>query len=324
MDTKLHVTFLLSEASRQRQFVATGQLPEREQKLELDMAAATPEQRQAVITVCGADLRLEIGKWDRYIILDDPTLHLEPVELDAIPDLEAVIAHGQRMQAEKQAAQVEYDADRRQVCEADLAKKIQALRDCLARRVIGGIYDTELWRYDLAEHGKRLQIDRSGYDAVRADYDAMAAIRKAEIETEHQADEARKRSAAEQVAAARQAWIDEHGSEHLRRAVAAGYDCTRKYLIERAELEYPGYMCDFENAAKWRSRSCPNLEALDEQSALLAAHPGISVDIVWLTSPARDQKLAMRDDCEEEENEFEPREAIVVTDPAYDGKDLVK
>jgi hypothetical protein len=322
MDTKLHVTFLLSEPSRQRQFVTTGQLPESKQALELDMAAATPEQRQAVITVCGADLRLEIGKWDRYVMFDDPKLYLESVELDAIPDLEAVIAHGQRMQAEKQAAQIEYDINRRQVCEADLAKKIQALRDCLTRRVIGADYDITLWRNnDLARNGVRLQVDRSEYDAVHAEYDAMAAIRRAEIETEHQAYEARKRSAAEQAAAARQAWIDEHGSEHLRRAVAAGYDCTRKYLIERSALEYPGYVLDFENTAEWRSRSCPNLEALDEQSALLAAHPGVSVDIVWLTAEARDHKVEL-DEYDEEEPE--PREAIVITDPAYDGKDLVK
>ena len=323
MDTKLHVSFLLSDEARQSRFVATGEMPERKQTIDLDMTAATPEQRQAIAAICGTDLVIEIGEWKCYETLIDPMPHMEQIPLKAVPDLDAVLIHGLRMQAEKLAAQAEYDAYCRQECEVDLAKKIQNLQDYLAQQSIHNDYDTELWRYELVQHGKRLHMDRSEYDAVREKYDAMVSIRKSEIEAELKIDEERKRIEAEQAAAARLEWISANGSEYLRRAVAAGYNCKRKYLVERAVLEYPGFTVDVEDAAEWRSRSCPSTEALDEQDALLAAHTGITVDIVWLTAPASDHKTdSERDEFDEEQSE--PCEAIVVNDPIYGKYDLVK
>jgi hypothetical protein len=39
----------------------------------------------------------------------------------------------------------------------------------------------------------------------------------------------------------RRAWIEEHGSEHLKRAIAAGYPSEQRYVEERRDLEYPGF-----------------------------------------------------------------------------------
>lgn len=323
MSTNLKVSFTLSEEFRKRQFVADGVLPEAKQTLELDMSTATPKQRQAIAAYCGARLEVEIGVWKNYTALSEPTPYLDKVALDVIPDLDMVVANVRRMTAEKQAAQEYYDADRRTKCEADLAKKIQTLRIYLAERKIGGNYDTTLWRYDLAEDGKRLRIDRSEYDALRVEYNAMVAVRKAEIEAEHQANEERKRIEAEQAETARLAWIQASGSEHLKRAIDAGHDCNRMYLNERAALEYPGYVLDYEDAAAWKSRSCPSVVALDERDAILAAHPDATVEIVWLTAEPRDHKLTEREAYYAEPDE--EREAVAVHDSEiYGGRWLVK
>lgn len=73
------------------------------------------------------------------------------------------------------------------------------------------------------------------------------------------------------------AWIDSHGSEHLRRAFKRGHDCLRLYATERAALEHPGFFVDFDDDLKWKSRACPSTGALDLADAVEGS------EIVWLT-----------------------------------------
>ena len=114
--------------------------------------------------------------------------------------------------------------------------------------------------------------------------------------------------------------IEAHGSDHLKRACAAGHDCNRLYWIERAALEYPGYVVDIEDEGGWKSRACPSVEALDERDAALAAHAAdITAEIVWLTDAPRNRKL----DEDEYPDEFEACEALAVHDPDYP-YDLIK
>ena len=120
--------------------------------------------------------------------------------------------------------------------------------------------------------------------------------------------------------AAKSAWIEAHGSDHLKRAFAREHDCQRKYVIERAALEAPAFTVDFEDAAEWKDRSYPSIDALDHADEMEALKLG-DVQIVWLTEPARDRKQS-RDDYYDYEP-FEPCEAIVIRN--YLGKyDLVK
>lgn len=129
---------------------------------------------------------------------------------------------------------------------------------------------------------------------------------------ENQAAEAARQERAAQAKAAREAerleWIKEHGSEFLRLAAENGYDCQRRYVTERAAVEHPGFAVNFDGFAHWRERSCPSEAALKQ-----AVTTGSRV--VWLTTPP--------DDCEDPEDEFEPREALVIE--GFLGKyDLVK
>ena len=88
------------------------------------------------------------------------------------------------------------------------------------------------------------------------------------------------RSAA--VEAERLAWIEAHGSEYLRTAVGAGYNCQRTYVIERAALELPDFGVDYKDEHKWRSRSCPSEAALTASLALQAGGQPTAT-VVWMT-----------------------------------------
>jgi hypothetical protein len=108
------------------------------------------------------------------------------------------------------------------------------------------------------------------------------------------------------------AWITAHGSDYLKDAVNLGYNCQRKYVTERAALEFPDFRVDFDDNASWNDRACPSPEALAEVKALVAA--GHDAQVVWLTYDGDD-----REDWEE----FEPCEVVVIRD--YLGRyDLVK
>lgn len=100
-------------------------------------------------------------------------------------------------------------------------------------------------------------------------------------------------------------WIEAHGSDHLRRAHALGYDCQRRYVTERAAREFPGWVVDFDDCADWRERSCPSAEALRVVEELI--NRGLNAKVVWLTAPPY-----KRDPEEEYYEPFEAREAVVI------------
>ena len=121
--------------------------------------------------------------------------------------------------------------------------------------------------------------------------------------------EAQKRREAEATAARRQraqekrAWIAEHGSDYLRHAhVDLGYDCHRRYVIERVALELPGYTVDYDDRAAWKDRWEPSPKALAEVDRLRAM--GHDAVVVWLTGSPEG----------EEYPEYDEREAVVVRD----------
>lgn len=59
-------------------------------------------------------------------------------------------------------------------------------------------------------------------------------------------------------------WIQQHGSSYLKNCAKYGYDCQRRYVYERAALEYPDYFIDFDDTAAFAQRTQPSAEALEE------------------------------------------------------------
>ena len=139
-----------------------------------------------------------------------------------------------------------------------------------------------------------------------AQREAERKVADAEREVAEQAQAKAQRETKAQREAEKLAWVQAHGSAFLQQAVAAGYDCQRRYVEERAGIEHPGFVVDWEDRAEWRSRSCPSEAAL----ALALAVRG---EVVWLT----------RAPVEEPEEYWEPGEAVVLR--GYLGAyDLVK
>lgn len=118
--------------------------------------------------------------------------------------------------------------------------------------------------------------------------------------------------------AAKNSFVNAHGSDRLRRAVERGHDCKRLYTVERAAHEAPGFVVDIENDADWKSRSCPSVGALNAADAAEKLGLG-SVEIVWLTAepndkPAHERKWGY---------DFDPCEALLIR--RYLGEyDLIK
>jgi hypothetical protein len=167
-------------------------------------------------------------------------------------------------------------------------------------------------RTRIAQKAAELQPELERLTIAYNERAALCAAQNAERDARRDArvEAAQKRSRAEKEAmvAEKANWIAAHGSDHLKRAYALGYDCQRKYATERAAAELPDLFLDYDDHAEWRSRSCPSEKALDEVEKLAAL--GYKAQVVWLTYPP--YKLDY--ECED----FQPMEAVVILD--YLGK----
>jgi len=144
--------------------------------------------------------------------------------------------------------------------------------------------------------------------------EAVKAVAQAMAERE-----AREKAEKDRREAEKTEWIATHGSDYLRRALALGYDCQRRYVTERAEHELSGFAVDFDDLAQWKSRSCPSEESLELVEALIKADH--DAKCVWLTNST--VKPEWDDDEDDYREGFEPCEAVVIQ--GYIGKyDLVK
>jgi hypothetical protein len=189
------------------------------------------------------------------------------------------------------------------VIDRDIGERLGVLR-MRAERVLAATSAQSLRASDYQLSREQLaHTDGPSTEAVCAQARAhIAALESAEALAAEQAKAARKADKA--------AWIAAHGSDHLKAAFGAGYDCQRKYVSERAALEHPGYAVDFSDNAAWRDRSCPGAAALAE--ALSAGG-----EVVWLTTDENNEPVERRG------GESDGAEAVVIRQ--YLGKyDLIK
>ena len=177
----------------------------------------------------------------------------------------------------------------------------------------------ELDGCSFGEDVSRVPLTTGDWLAVAAEVAAMRRAKEAEKEreaaergerearqrTQAEASEAQKRAAKEARAAERRAWISEHGSDFLQRAVAAGYNCQRRYVEERCHLELPGFELDWKNTAKWMDRSCPSEAGF--ALSLTLQERGLGARVVWLTRP-----LYAENGDDDRYDESEECEAVVV------------
>ena len=295
------VKYLLSQAARRRLAVETGEEPPRENSIAVDLAPLSAAQRAQLL-----DARSKITG---TIAIEKATPKTYPDSGDAwywtmaemenilsgADDVLAASAGGEAMKAAAQAEQIRLRSEAN-------AKHIAAYREFLAGGQNPG-QNVVPWS-GAAGHDELVDL----LPLVEAE----RARRAAEAAAKHAAEQAAEKAVKEAAQAEKLAWAKASGSERLVRGLEAGHTCTRLYVIERAAAEYPEYVVDYNDAAGWQSRACPSLEALDELTAVKAAHPQADAQIVWLTEPAANAPAVENSD-EYEPEEFEPREAVIVS-----------
>jgi hypothetical protein len=151
--------------------------------------------------------------------------------------------------------------------------------------------------------GQRQQIEADVVE-YKAKIARDHAEHNAKLEAERLEREARKAAELAEVAT----WIAAHGSAHLKKAFKGGYDCARLYEAERADVEYPEAVLDFNDQAEFSPRSCPTEHALDIQETIKAP---ATAEVVWLTT------LPSSEIDDEPTQPDEGAEAVKIDDPKY-------
>lgn len=316
--SNVYFVYNRSQALRQRVLMETGKLADQRAEVEIDLANLDPAVRKRLVTLLGLPEHVNVNmKYvDGYVLYNrsepgieynlnkEPHLYVrksgasELMVLDE--DLPAALTaaldrceqEGRILAPLRERYAAEHAAWQQATREQDLAERDAAYAKAEAMDDDSFVHDV----YRLPE-GKT--------DEQKARYAALQQrtkdIREAR-ETARKAEIARKE-------AERREWIEAHGSDFLRKAVGAGYDCQRRYVTERVAIEHPGAVVDFEEHADWRDRSCPSEAALDKALA-------VEGEVVWLTDYPLARKLGEHeyDDYED----FEACEAVIVHD--YLGK----
>ena len=130
---------------------------------------------------------------------------------------------------------------------------------------------------------KQRRIDREA--------EGKARLKAKEEREEHEAKKKELRDAEKMN------WIEDNGSGHLKKA-AVNYNCHRLYLSERAAIDLPGFIFDWDDNARWGECACPTMEALN----FLESLPD-ECQIVWIK--------CRHDDDRDYGEESEEGEAIV-------------
>ena len=108
----------------------------------------------------------------------------------------------------------------------------------------------------------------------------------------------------------KEGWIKTFGSAYLKKAYPLGYNCQRQYVSERATLEFPEYVLDFDDDASWGDRVAPSEHALDIVLELKEKYNDYNIVIVWLKQPPRN--TVIEDEYNDIIHDFLECEAIVI------------
>ena len=223
------------------------------------------------------------------------------VRLDAEPTLDQAISLAQEIAAERAALQAEADkitAEKRAAEAIIRTAADRAAAEIAALAAAANLAGLRAYRLPAEIGDAWTTTARAAADKLRQEIKTLEDAQR-EVDQVH--------------------WIAAHGSAHLKRCIAAGYNCKRLYVVERAAMEAPGFVVDFDNKAGWKDRSCPTPAALDAEDAARTLGLGEPL-IVWLTEPPSDRVPDPEDYGDEV---FDPCEAVVLR--SYLGRyDLVQ
>lgn len=276
------IKLALTDAARTAHATRTGTLLPRESELPLNLSDLSPEQRAEVLAITGPsthyhahEVRVAPGQTHSASLVpttSDEWLHV----------LREHAAARAAQRANGVAAELEEIARLMPELERMEALSDEELESARIISTRGTVYP-ETKDYD--DRVKALA------DRTRAAHNVRDAKQRQQREEQNarSQERAREREAAAearkaQAQADRAAWVTAHGSDYLKKAVGAGYDCQRLYVTERAAQEHPAYVVDYQDTARWNDRSCPSEAALDEALR-------VNGEVVWLTSHPADENI---------------------------------
>lgn len=132
-----------------------------------------------------------------------------------------------------------------------------------------------------AEKARKEEEERPVREAQKQrEAEEKAAREKIEAEKKDISD-AEEKARNEAIEAEKKAWIEENGSERLRKGYVMGYNCQKIYETERAQIVLGDEYVFDSNDVEEKDRSCPSLEALQEVERLKSVIKREAV-IVWL------------------------------------------
>jgi hypothetical protein len=300
----MKITFHYSKDAQKNYFVQNGEQLAEEGELEYDPATLTTEQRE--------------------LIYGEKILYAHKISFDHPCTIEDILAYLDRARREEDLELAKATATALAVVDEWHSKTAMEIatnniyqrnRYCHEIRLCDYGRAKELLKSNLnhplvddATPQRIVAIDRviAAAKELCKDRDAQAQARDEQAEDLRQAKiQAEKQRKLAEMAE----WIDRHGDEQLKLAHANKFKCHRLYVGQRAALEYPGFILDFDDKFTWKERVGPSLTALKK----LGEYPGTNATIVWMTG--------MGDD-DEANFEFEWFEAIAIRE--YLGKyDLI-
>lgn len=317
---EIYISYQASSEAKRNHFTATGEVAGKWQQVKVDAGLLTPAERQIIAprlneTTATLNVFKPYGQeWEA------PEVYANTPE--GAKALIATYGAAKTAYDQKQAAEAQKTKEREAKERAEKIEKARAFINAAQRWAAGESvaqapgFDVhlrpEFGRYSPASGWQDLP---EVADEIRA-VEAACQSRFAEIAAAEREREARQKAEAEaakqKFESERLEWIKQYGSDHLQRAVAAGYNCLRKYVEERAALEFPGFEVDFDDKADWSSRSCPSEAALD----IAEQYSEQGAEVVWLKEPANPREYCYPD-------EFESCEAVLI--PKFLGRyDLLR
>lgn len=289
----MQIKVQLTKEYREKTFVETGNVLSVEQVIELDDNELTKETRAMLVEMDYVPEGNRALDFTRLGSSYSPIGAARNVSyaVDGMPnDPNTFIAE---FYAARQAHKAEQDRKReekRQKADEQLRQDIREARECLNQG------DFSNYRVPVSDYAS----DELKDEARALEQEIKTALKAKREENERKLTEAREAARQE-----KQRWIAENGSEFLIKAHQAGYDCQRRYVSERAAIEYPGYRVDFDQRAHWNDRACPSEQALEQALEDEA-------NVVWLVAPP--YRIDPEEDPYYFESEWEDREALVIDD----------
>jgi len=308
----MQVYGILSDEARKARFITTGEIVPEVLTLTIPTADLSPETRTTLAGLVNFDgeylTKLTIPPSTHYSHEAPRSLSITGDRAWPLPTYPETAADWEAIIAQYAAAVAAYRQQQQEAEQARRAQNQADFDDWRTRLVTAPVTSGTRWKHFYSNTADYLiglpeaRAEWAAYQERVRVYDARQSALKAQ-------EEAAKEAAKEASEAEKSAWITAHGSAHLQRAFAAGYDCQRKYVTERAEMEYPGYVVDFGSNAVWRSRSCPSEAALDEALR-------VDGEVVWFFTPPR------TGNADDDDFDYTAVEAVIVK--LLDRYDLVK